>query len=194
MGAYLVIQGDLTIGQLIAFRIISGYVVGPLLNLATSWQTFQGVALSIERLSDVVDAQTENAAEEVDQLPLPPIAGEVTFQDVDFRFNESSPLVVRKVNFQVEAGAFIGIVGRSGSGKSTIMKLLPRLYKPESGRIMIDGYDINKLQLGSVRRQIGIVPQDSLLFDGTVRDNIALTSPDATSEEITHAARVGLRP
>ena len=98
--------------------------------------------------------------------------------------------MVRKVNFQVEAGAFIGIVGRSGSGKSTIMKLLPRLYKPESGRIMIDGYDINKLQLGSVRRQIGIVPQDSLLFDGTVRDNIALTSPDATSEEITHAARV----
>jgi ATP-binding cassette subfamily B protein len=190
VGAYLVIKGDLTIGQLIAFRIISGYVVGPLLNLATSWQSFQGVALSLERLSDVVDAAAEGSDHEQDQLPLPAVAGEVVFQDVDFRFVEGGPLVVNRVSFQVPAGAFVGIVGRSGSGKSTIMKLLPRLYQPESGRILIDGYDINKLQLGSVRRQIGIVPQDSLLFDGSVRDNIALTCPDATSEEIMQAARV----
>ena len=169
VGAYLVIQGDLTIGQLIAFRIISGYVVGPLINLATSWQTFQGVALSIERLSDVVDATAEGSENELDQLPLPPVAGEVIFQGVDFRFTESSPMVVKNVNFEVPAGAFVGIVGRSGSGKSTIMKLLPRLYEPEAGRILIDGYDLAKLQLGSVRRQIGIVPQDSLLFDGSVR-------------------------
>jgi subfamily B ATP-binding cassette protein HlyB/CyaB len=190
VGAYLVIQGDLTIGQLIAFRIISGYVVGPLLNLATSWQSFQGVALSMERLSDVVDATAEGGTDDMDQLPLPPVAGEVAFQDVDFRFSESSALVVNRVSFEVPAGAFVGIVGRSGSGKSTIMKLLPRLYEPVSGRILIDGYDIAKLQLGSVRRQIGIVPQDSLLFEGSIRDNIALTSPDATSEEIVAAARV----
>jgi ATP-binding cassette subfamily B protein len=190
VGAFLVIKGELTIGQLIAFRIISGYVVGPLLNLATSWQSFQGVALSMERLSDVVDAAAEGSAHELDQLPLPVVAGEVIFQDVDFRFNEGAPLVVNRVSFKVNAGSFVGIVGRSGSGKSTIMKLLPRLYEPEKGRILIDGYDINKLQLGSVRRQIGIVPQDSLLFDGSVRDNIALTSPDATSDEIMAAARV----
>ncbi len=190
VGAFLVINGELTIGQLIAFRIISGYVVGPLLNLATSWQSFQGVALSIERLSDVVDAPIEGGDVDSDQLPLPPIEGEVTFQDVDFRFNEGTPLVVKNVSFTVPPGSFIGIVGRSGSGKSTIMKLLPRLYEPESGRVLIDGYDINKLQLGSVRRQIGIVPQESLLFDGTVSDNIALTCPDATSEEIIAAARV----
>jgi subfamily B ATP-binding cassette protein HlyB/CyaB len=190
VGAFLVIKGELTIGQLIAFRIISGYVVGPLINLATSWQSFQGVALSIERLSDVVDAQAEGSDNELDQLPLPPVAGEVIFQAVDFRFGEGAPLVVRNVSFQVPAGAFIGIVGRSGSGKSTIMKLLPRLYEPERGRILIDGYDLAKLQLGSVRRQIGIVPQDSLLFDGSVRDNIALTAPDATSAEIEAAARV----
>ena len=190
VGAYLVITGDLTIGQLIAFRIISGYVVGPLINLATSWQSFQGVALSIERLSDVVDAQAEGSDKELDQLPLPPVAGEVTFQSVDFCFGEGTPMVVRNVSFQVPAGAFIGIVGRSGSGKSTIMKLLPRLYEPEKGRILIDGYDLAKLQLGSVRRQIGIVPQDSLLFDGSIRDNIALTAPDATSAEIEAAARV----
>ena len=190
VGAFLVIKGELTIGQLIAFRIISGYVVGPLINLATSWQSFQGVALSIERLSDVVDAQAEGSDNELDQLPLPPVAGEVTFQSVDFRFAEGAPLVVKNVSFQVPSGAFIGIVGRSGSGKSTIMKLLPRLYEPEKGRILIDGYDLAKLQLGSVRRQIGIVPQDSLLFDGSIRDNIALTAPDATSAEIEAAARV----
>ncbi len=190
VGAFLVIKGELTIGELIAFRIISGYVVGPLLNLATSWQSFQGVALSMERLSDVVDAQAEGSQNEMDQLPMPPIAGEVVFQDVEFRFNEAAPLVVNCANFQVPAGAFVGIVGRSGSGKSTIMKLLPRLYAPEAGRILIDGYDINKLQLSSVRRQIGIVPQDSLLFEGTIRDNIALTSPDSTSEEIMAAAKV----
>ncbi|MCP9775649.1 peptidase domain-containing ABC transporter [Cyanobium sp. WAJ14-Wanaka] len=190
VGAFLVIKGQLTIGQLIAFRIISGYVVGPLINIATSWQSFQGVALSIERLSDVVDAAPEGSDEELDQLPLPPVAGEVVFQNVDFRFNQGSPLVVKNVSFQVPAGAFVGIVGRSGSGKSTIMKLLPRLYEPEAGRILIDGYDIAKLQLGSIRRQLGIVPQDSLLFDGSVRDNIALTAPDATSEEIAAAAKV----
>lgn len=190
VGAFLVIQGDLTIGQLIAFRIISGYVVGPLINLATSWQSFQGVALSIERLSDVVDAQAEGSDIELDQLPLPRVAGEVIFQSVDFRFGDGAPMVVRNVSFEVPAGAFVGIVGRSGSGKSTIMKLLPRLYEPEKGRILIDGYDLAKLQLGSVRRQIGIVPQDSLLFDGSIRDNIALTAPDATSAEIEAAARV----
>jgi len=189
VGAYLVIKGDLTIGQLIAFRIISGYVIGPLLNLATSWQSFQGVALSIERLSDVVDASSEAGDQEMDQLPLPPVDGEVCFQEVDFRFSDSTPLVVSNVSFAVQAGSFAGIVGRSGSGKSTIMKLLPRLYQPETGRILIDGFDISKLQLGSIRRQIGIVPQDSLLFDGTVRDNITLTVPDATTDEIV-AARV----
>ena len=123
-----------------------------------------GSSSFIERLSDVVDAKAEGSDNELDQLPLPSVAGEVTFQSVDFRFGEGTPLVVKNVSFEVPAGAFIGIVGRSGSGKSTIMKLLPRLYEPEKGRILIDGYDLAKLQLGSVRRQIGIVPQDSLLL------------------------------
>ena len=138
--------GDLTVGQLIAFRIISGYVVGPLLNLATSWQSFQGVALSIERLSDVVDTETE-AGKGYRTSPLPPITGTVTFQDVDFSFVEGSKLVVDHVSFTVPPSSFVGIVGRSGSGKSSILKLLPRLYEPTSGRILIDEYDISKLQL-----------------------------------------------
>lgn len=190
VGAFLVIQGDLTIGQLIAFRIISGYVVGPLLNIATSWQSFQGVALSIERLSDVVDAKTESGDTDKDQLPLPLIEGAVTFDKVDFSFSEASPLVAKGVTFSVTPGSFVGIVGRSGSGKSTIMKLLPRLYIPTRGRILIDGYDITKVQLSSLRRQVGIVPQDSLLFDGTVADNISLVNPDVTSEDIVKAAKV----
>ena len=190
VGAFLVIKGELSVGQLIAFRIFSGYVIGPLLRLATSWQSFQQVALSIERLSDVVDATAEGEGDSSDQLPLPPVAGEVTFQGVDFRFNEGTALVVKNVSFSIPAASFAGIVGRSGSGKSTIMKLLPRLYEPEAGRILLDGYDINKMELGSVRRQIGIVPQDSLLFDGSIRENITLTAPEATSEEITYAAKV----
>ena len=190
VGAFLVIKGELSVGQLIAFRIFAGYVIGPLLRLATSWQSFQQVALSIERLSDVVDATAEGEGDSSDQLPLPPVAGEVTFQGVDFRFNEGTALVVKNVSFSIPATSFAGIVGRSGSGKSTIMKLLPRLYEPEAGRILLDGYDINKMELGSVRRQIGIVPQDSLLFDGSIRENITLTAPEATSEEITYAAKV----
>ena len=189
VGAFLVISGDL-IGQLIAAGSF------PAMSSASAaghaWQSFQQVAF-IERLSDVVDAQAEGESDAVDLLPLPPVAGEVAFQDVDFRFNESAPLVAKNVSFEISAGAFVGIVGRSGSGKSTIMKLLPRLYEPENGRILLDGYDIGKLELGSVRRQIGIVPQDSLLFDGSVRENIILTCPEATPEEITAAAKV-VRP
>ena len=140
VGAFLVISGDLTVGQLIAFRIIAGYVTGPLINLATSWQQYQGVALSLERLSDVLDSTPEGGTVDRDASTL--ISGDVTFQGVDFAFQEGSPPVVSNVSFTVPAGYFVGIVGRSGSGKSTIMKLLPRLYEPLSGRILIDGFDI----------------------------------------------------
>ena len=104
----------------------------------------------MERLSDVLDSAPEGSESDSDQLPLPPIAGDVTFQSVDFSFKEGSPLVASNVSFAVPAGYFVGIVGRSGSGKSTIMKLLPRLYEPNSGRILIDGFDISKLQISSV--------------------------------------------
>ncbi|NJN57942.1 MAG: peptidase domain-containing ABC transporter, partial [Leptolyngbyaceae cyanobacterium SL_5_9] len=190
VGAYLVLQGELTLGQLIAFRIIAGYVTSPLLRLAQLWQNFQETALSLERLSDIVDAAPE--ASEVDRLniPMPAIEGAVTFDDVSFRFGPSGPLQLCNVKLEFPAGIFVGVVGQSGSGKSTLMKLLPRLYDLESGRIMIDGYDISKVELYSLRRQIGIVPQDTLLFDGTVQENIALTCPDASAEEIIEAAKV----
>lgn len=189
VGAYLCLKGELTIGQLIAFRIISGNVVGPIIRLAGTWQTIQSLQISVERLADVVDADTEQP-EDLQPIALPPIIGKVEFAGVSFRFRDASPLVVRSVSFTVEPGQFVGIVGQSGSGKSTIMKLLPRLYEPAEGLIRIDDYDIAKVDLDSLRQQIGIVPQDSMLFDGTIRDNIALNNPEATDDQVIHAARI----
>lgn len=190
VGAYLVLQGELSLGQLIAFRIIAGYVTSPLLRLAQLWQNFQEVGLSIERLSDIVDTSPE--ADELDRLniPMPPIQGRVTYDNVSFRFGTTGPLQLNNISLEFPPGGFVGVVGQSGSGKSTLMKLLPRLYDIESGRILIDGYDITKVELYSLRQQIGIVPQDTLLFDGTVQENIALNSPDASADEIIKAAEV----
>jgi ATP-binding cassette, subfamily B, bacterial HlyB/CyaB len=189
MGAYLVLQGELTLGELIAFRIISGYVTSPILRLAQLWQSFQATALSFERLSDVVDTPQE-AEQDCDNIPLPTIEGTVKYENISFRFHRSGPLQLCNVNLDFPAGKFIGIVGQSGSGKSTMMKLLLRLYEPECGRILIDGYDIAKVELYSLRRQLGVVPQETLLFDGTVQENIALTNPEATTEEIIEAAKI----
>ncbi|MBE9035874.1 peptidase domain-containing ABC transporter [aff. Roholtiella sp. LEGE 12411] len=189
VGAYLVLKGELTLGELIAFRIISGYVTSPILRLAQLWQSFQETALSLERLSDIVDTPQE-AETDRQNIPLPTIVGAVKYENVSFRFAPSGPLQLINVNLEFAPGKFVGIVGQSGSGKSTMMKLLLRLYETESGRILIDGYDISKVELYSLRRQVGVVPQESLLFDGTVQENIALTNPDATTEEIIEAARV----
>ncbi len=189
VGAYLVLQGQLSLGQLIAFRIIAGYVTSPLLRLAQLWQNFQEVGLSIERLSDIVDSAPEADETDRQNIPMPPIQGQVKFDDVSFRFGTSGPWQLTNVSLEFPAGAFVGIVGQSGSGKSTLMKLLPRLYDLEEGRIIIDGYDISKVELYSLRQQIGIVPQDTLLFEGSVQENIALTCPNASAEEIIRAAQ-----
>ena len=192
VGAYLVLDQQLTLGQLIAFRIISGYVTGPLLRLAQIWQNFQATALSLERLSDIVDSQQEATEADRGNIPLPQIQGIVKYENVSFRFATSGPLQLSNVNIEIPEGTFTGIVGVSGSGKSTLTKLLARLYEPDAGRIIIDGYDISKVELYSLRRQIGVVPQETLLFDGTVQENIALTNPDASSEEIIEAAKIAV--
>ena len=191
VGMWLVLQGDLTLGMLIAFRIISGNVTGPLLQLSSLYQGYQQVQLSMERLSDIIDQNPELAqADDLDQIALPPIQGAVRFEDVKFRFADKGPYQVDRVSLSIETGSFVGVVGQSGSGKSTLMKLLPRLYEPQQGRIFIDDYDIAKVNLSSLRRQIGIVPQDSLLFEGTVAENIALNDPQASTEAILEAAKI----
>ena len=189
VGASMVLKGELTLGQLIAFRIISGYVTQPLLRLSSIWQNIQEVKVSMERLADVVDTPVESTEQDQQKIPLPQISGHVKFDEVTFAFTPGAKPVLNKVSCDFPAGSFIGIVGQSGSGKSTMMKLLPRLYSPQSGKILIDEYDIDKVELYSLRRQIGIVPQDPLLFSGTVAENIALTDPQATSEAIVEAAR-----
>ena len=191
VGMWLVLEGQLTLGMLIAFRIISGNVTGPLLQLSTLYQGFQKVQVSMERLSDILDQNQELSREDdINQIVMPPIIGNIRFEDVRFRFNPKGPYQVNRVSLSIKAGNFVGIVGQSGSGKSTLMKLLPRLYEPESGRIFIDDYDICKVDLSSLRRQIGIVPQDSLLFEGTITENIALNDPQASTEAVIDAAKL----
>ncbi len=190
VGAYLVIDNELTIGALIAFRIIAGNVTGSLLRFVSVWQSFQEVGMSVERLRDVFDSPPEVDADDRNNIPMPEVQGAVTFEEVSFRFGESGPLQVANVNLEFAPGSFVGIVGLSGSGKSTLMKLLQRLYPPLSGRIKIDGYDITKVEMYSLRRQIGVVLQDTLLFNGTVQENIALSNPEAGSDEIIRAAKI----
>jgi ATP-binding cassette, subfamily B, bacterial HlyB/CyaB len=192
VGASLVLDSKLTLGQLIAFRIIAGYVTGPLLRLLTIWQNFQETALSIERLSDIVDSPLEVEEDNRFNIPMPLIQGKVVYEDLLFQFTSHGRPQLNRINLTFEAGSFVGIVGQSGSGKSTLMKMLPRLYDPNQGRITIDNYDIAKVELYSLREQIGIVSQDPLLFEGTVQENIAINYPDATTEEIINAAKIAV--
>ena len=189
-GAAMVLQGKLTLGQLIAFRIISNYVTSPLLRLTSLWQNFQETSISLERLADVVDHPEEIEITGENLPPLPPIKGDILYKNINFRFNTSGPYQLLNVNFKIDKGSFTGIVGTSGSGKSTVLKLLSKLYQPDSGSIKIDGHDVSKVDLYSLRTQIGVVPQDSILFDGTIQSNIALTRPEATFEEIINASKI----
>jgi ATP-binding cassette subfamily B protein len=188
VGAYLVLGHKLTLGQLIAFRIVAGYVTGPLLRLGSIWQEFQEVNLSMERLRDVMDATPEQTSDQQKKIPMPQIAGEVAFENVTFGYAPGTR-IVSNVNANVPAGAMVAVVGGSGSGKSTLLKLLARLYPTDEGRILVDGYDISKMELYSFRRQIGLVLQDNLLFEGSVQENILLGKPDAAPEAVIEAAR-----
>tara|TARA_B100000579_G_scaffold318257_1_gene267786 strand:+ start:9662 stop:12604 length:2943 start_codon:yes stop_codon:yes gene_type:complete len=190
VGATLVLKGQLTLGQLIAFRIISGYVTQPILRLSTIWQSIQELRVSFERLADIIDTPEEASEADKGMIPLPSIKGKVDFENVSFSFERGQINILNNISLTIKAGQFVGIVGQSGSGKSTLMKLLPRLYKPNKGRILIDGYDVSKVELYSLRRQIGIVPQEPLLFAGTINENISLTDPDATSDEILRASKI----
>ncbi|MCS7292415.1 MAG: peptidase domain-containing ABC transporter [Gloeomargarita sp. SKYBB_i_bin120] len=188
VGAFLVLKGELTLGQLIAFRIIAGYTTSPLLRLVQLWQNFQETALSLERLADIVDTPQE--AEDSTQIPMPPIVGAIRLEEVSFRFSPNGPWQLVNISLEIQPGTFVGIVGQSGAGKSTLTKLIARLYTPESGRILIDNYDIAKVDLYSLRQQIGMVLQEPLLFDGTILENIAQSNPDLPIEAIIEAAKI----
>ena len=189
-GATMVLNGQLTLGQLIAFRIISGFVTQPILRLTNLWQSIQELKVGFERLGDVINTNTESDEIDKGKISLPSINGKVKFQDLTFNFPRQHNKVLDNVSLEINTGSFVGIVGKSGSGKSTLMKLLARLYSPTNGKILIDDYDIDKVELYSLRRQIGIVPQEPLLFSGTIRDNISINQENATDEEIINASKI----
>lgn len=187
-GAMLVIDHKLTVGQLVAFQMLSERAISPLLRLAQFWQDFQQVLLSVARIGDILNETPEAFAET--GLVLPQLQGEVTFEKIFFRYQPHHEPVMRGVSFTVQPGMFIGIVGRSGSGKSTLSKLIQRLYQPESGRILLDGFDIKGANLSSLRQQIAVVLQDDFLFNGTVIDNILLGNQDISPAQAIKAAQL----
>lgn len=189
VGAYRVIDGDLSIGQLIAFNMLSAQVTGPLLRLVNLWQEFQQVGISVQRLGDVLNTQPEPSYNP-NRTTLPHVTGHVRFDEVTFRYRPDGPEILRKVSFAVVPGQVIGIVGRSGSGKSTIAKMLQRLYVPERGRMLVDGVDLAQVDPAWLRRQVGVVLQENFLFNGSVRSNIALTDPGLGMELVIQAAKL----
>jgi ATP-binding cassette, subfamily B, bacterial HlyB/CyaB len=187
LGARLVISGDLTVGQLIAFNMLAGQVSQPVMRLANLWTTFQQTGISVQRLGDILNSRTEISAA---KSSLPPVQGRIVFDNVVFRYRADGPEVLRGINLDIQAGEVIGIVGRSGSGKSTVTKLIERLYVPERGRVLIDGLDLALADSSSLRRQIGMVLQENILFNRTVRENIALAEPGAAMDRVIDAAKL----
>ena len=186
-GAKLVIDNALSVGELIAFNMLAAHVSGPVLRLAQLWQDFQQVRLSMERLGDILDNKAESNTSG-GQTSMPTVKGEVVFDNVVFRYRHDGPEILRGLSLTVKAGSVTGIVGPSGSGKSTLTKLIQRLYSPERGRVLIDGTDLAVLDPASLRRQIGTVLQENMLFKGTVRDNIAFASPGMSFDKVVEAA------
>lgn len=188
VGIYMVIDQKLSLGQLIAFRILAGYVTSPLLRLAQSWQNFQEAALSMNRLGDVANRAREDQDSD-EQIPMPEIEGRVTCKDLDFGYAPGK-LQLEHVSLEVPPGKLVAMVGLSGSGKSTLLKIIARLYEPVKGKVEIDGFDLSKVELNSLRRQIGMVFQETLLMEGSVMDNIAISDPDAPSSTVIEAAKL----
>ena len=186
-GARLVIEGSLTVGELVAFTMLAGRVSMPVLRLAQMWQDFHQARLSVARLGDILNAIPEPSHSPA-RAALPAIRGQVTLEHVTFRYRVDGPEVLHDVSFSVPAGQIVGIVGSSGSGKSTLAKVIQRLYVPESGRVLVDGADLAMVDIAWLRRQIGVVLQENVLFNRTVRDNIALADPTIPMERIIAAS------
>lgn len=190
-GAYLVIQNQLTIGQLVAFNMLFSRIVSPFQRLTVLWNQFQEVNIAVERINDVLEARSEEDLESKFKQSLPPIQGNIIFDKVTFRYNYESEInILENISFEIKSGETIALVGRSGSGKTTIYKLLLGLYSPLQGKILIDGYDLTTLSLSSLRQQIGIVDRDTFLFGATIRENISLGNPNIFLEEIIDAAKL----
>lgn len=187
-GAQLVMRGELSVGQLVAFNMLAGRISGPILKLVQLVQDFQQARISVDRLGDILNTPCESTFNP-DRSSLPSLQGRVSFERVRFRYRPDMPLVLDELNLQVAAGEIIGIVGKSGSGKSTLAKLVQRLYVPEAGRVLVDGVDLATVDPGWLRRHLGVVLQDSFLFNRSVRDNIAVSNPALPMSVVVRAAQ-----
>ncbi len=189
IGAYYVMEGEITVGELIAFQMIAGQLIAPIMRLINQWQHFQQIRVSMERLSDIMDEDVEPSFNP-SRTTLPSLRGDIALEKLAFSYTVEGGKVLDNVNIRIPAGMKVGIVGRSGSGKSTLTKLIQRLYLPDTGRILIDGVDIAQVEPAWLRRQIGVVLQDSKLFSGSVEENIRIACPNATHEDVVNAARL----
>jgi subfamily B ATP-binding cassette protein HlyB/CyaB len=188
IGAQLVIEGAMTVGELVAFNMIASQVVQPILRLSQLWQDFQQVQVSVARLGDILNAPPEPVPQNL--LTLPPPRGAVEFRNVTMRYRPDAPDALRNVSLSIEPGEVIGIVGPSGSGTSTLTKTIQRLYGPQTGQVMIDGVDVAQLDPSWLRRQIGVVLQENVLFNRTIHENIALGDPAMPRVAVMQAARL----
>ena len=188
-GANLVMKNEITVGELVAFQMLSGQVTEPVLRIVNMWQSFQQTKVSIDRLGDILNEANE-ASFNPNRTTLPRIKGDIFFDRVSFRYRPDMAEVLYQLNLDITAGMKIGIVGRSGSGKSTLTKMIQRLYLPDSGRILIDGVDLAQVEPAWLRRQIGVVLQDNYLFNGTIAENIAIAAKQARIEEIETVAKI----
>lgn len=187
LGAHLVIKGELTVGQLIAFNMLAGQVAAPVIRLAQLWQDFQQVGISVSRLGDILNTPTENPTS---RMALPNIKGQIEFEKISFRYRPDGAEILRDLNLRIRSGEILGIVGRSGSGKSTLTKLVQRLYTPERGRVLVDGNDLALADPAWLRRQVGVVLQENVLLNQSIRANIALADPGMPLEKIMYAAKM----
>lgn len=187
-GVLLVLENKLSVGQLIAFQMFAGQFLAPIMRLAMLWNEFQQALLGVDRLGDILNTPIEQ--DDAKALTLQNIKADISFKNVSFKYTSSSPLVLRNFSLEIQSGKSIGIVGRSGSGKSTITKLLQRLYYPTEGAIFIDGIDIRHLNPSWLRQNIGVVLQENYLFSGTIKENIAYSYPSASMDMILKAAEI----
>jgi len=188
LGVTLVLDNKLSVGQLIAFQMFAGQFTAPVLRLVGLWNEFQQALLSVDRLGDILNSPTEQSSEKA--ISLPKLNGEIRFENISFRYAPDAPNALDGVSFFIKPGMSVGVVGRSGSGKSTITKLIQRLYMTSNGAIFIDGIDIRHMNPLWLRHHIGVVLQENYLFSGPIKDNISMAHPAASIEQIIAASKI----
>lgn len=188
VGVKEVLNGGISPGELVAFNMLSAHVTQPVLRFAQVWQDFQHTIISLRRVGDILDEPVENERKGIANTSN--IHGKIEFQNIRFRYQPDTPEVLNNLSLMVNAGEFIGITGPSGSGKSTLTKLLQRLYVPQHGQVIVDGMDLAVADTVSLRRKMSVVLQESTLFVGSIADNIRLSHPQATDEQVIHAAKL----